>query len=66
MEVDDRAGVSAYQGGTMKPTGSAVVCVQCAMASQPEQIPGCRMGVDEGFCNNEDAAALALRAAASA
>lgn len=60
-------GVSAYQGGTCNETNrSAEVCVQCAMASQPEQIlakPG--MGVDEGFmiCNNEMRRVLALRAA---
>ena len=60
-------GVSAYQGGTCNETNRlAEVCVQCAMASQPEQIlakPG--MGVDEGFmiCNNEMRRVLALRAA---
>ena len=60
-------GVIAYQGGTCNETNrSAEVCVQCAMASQPEQIlakPG--MGVDEGFmiCNNEMRRVLALRAA---
>ena len=60
-------GVSAYQGGTCNETNrSAEVCVQCAMASQPEQIlakPG--MGVDEGImiCNNEMRRVLALRAA---
>ena len=60
-------GVSAYQGGTCNETNrSAEVCVQCAMASQPEQIlakPG--MGVDEGFmiCNNEMRRVMALRAA---
>lgn len=60
-------GVSAYQGGTCNETNrSAEVCVQCAMASQPEQIlakPG--MGVDEGFmiCYNEMRRVLALRAA---
>ena len=60
-------GVSAYQGGTCNETNrSAEVCVQCAMAAQPEQIlakPG--MGVDEGFmiCYNEMRRVLALRAA---
>ncbi len=60
-------GVSAYQGGTCNETNrSAEVCVQCAMASCPEQIlakPG--MGVDEGYmlCYNEMRRVLALRAA---
>ena len=60
-------GVSAYQGGTCNETNrSAEVCVQCAMASRPEQIlakPG--MGVDEGFmiCYNEMQRVLALRKA---
>ncbi len=60
-------GVSAYQGGTCNETNrSAEVCVQCAMASMPEQIlakPG--MGVDEGFmlCYNEMRRVLALRKA---
>ena len=44
-------GVGAYQGGTCNETNrSAEVCVNCAMATKPDQIlakPG--MGVDEGF-----------------
>ncbi len=44
-------GILAYQGGTCNETDrSAQVCVQIAMAVQPDQIlakPG--MGVDEGF-----------------
>ena len=44
-------GVGAYQGGTCNETDrSAQVCVQLAMATQPDQIlakPG--MGVDEGY-----------------
>ncbi len=44
-------GMGAYQGGTCNETDrSAQVCVNCAMATQPDQIlakPG--MGVDEGF-----------------
>ena len=44
-------GFGAYQGGTCNETDrSAQVCVNCAMATQPDQIlakPG--MGVDEGF-----------------
>jgi methylaspartate ammonia-lyase len=60
-------GVSAYQGGTCNETNrSAEVCIQCAMASRPEQVlakPG--MGVDEGFmlCYNEMQRVLALRKA---
>ena len=42
---------NAYQGGTCNETDrSAQVCVQAAMATQPEQVlakPG--MGVDEGY-----------------
>ena len=44
-------GIGAYQGGTCNETDrSAQVCVQCAMATRPDQIlakPG--MGVDEGY-----------------
>ena len=44
-------GIGAYQGGTCNETDrSCQVCVNCAMATQPDQIlakPG--MGVDEGF-----------------
>ena len=44
-------GIGAYQGGTCNETDrSAQVCVNCAMATKPDQIlakPG--MGVDEGF-----------------
>lgn len=44
-------GIGAYQGGTCNETNrSAEVCVNCAMATKPDQIlakPG--MGVDEGF-----------------
>lgn len=44
-------GYGAYQGGTCNETDrSAQVCVNCAMATQPDQIlakPG--MGVDEGY-----------------
>ena len=44
-------GIGAYQGGTCNETDrSAQVCVQCALATKPDQIlakPG--MGVDEGF-----------------
>lgn len=44
-------GIGAYQGGTCNETDrSARVCVQCAMATKPDQIlakPG--MGVDEGY-----------------
>ena len=46
-----RLGIGAYQGGTCNETDrSAQVCVQCAMATRPDQIlakPG--MGVDEGY-----------------
>lgn len=46
-----KAGVGAYQGGTCNETDrSSQVCVQVAMAVQPDQIlakPG--MGVDEGY-----------------
>ena len=60
-------GIGAYQGGTCNETDrSAQVCVNCAMATQPDQIlakPG--MGVDEGFMivYNEMNRILALRAA---
>jgi len=60
-------GFGAYQGGTCNETNrSAEVCVECAMATQPEQIlakPG--MGVDEGYMivYNEMSRILALRAA---
>ena len=60
-------GIGAYQGGTCNETDrSAQICVQCAMATQPDQIlakPG--MGVDEGFMivYNEMQRILALRAA---
>ena len=60
-------GIGAYQGGTCNETDrSAQVCVQCAMATQPDQIlakPG--MGVDEGYMivNNEMNRILALRKA---
>ena len=63
-------GIGAYQGGTCNETDrSAQVCVQCAMATQPDQIlakPG--MGVDEGFMivYNEMERILALRAARKA
>ncbi len=44
-------GIGAYQGGTCNETDrSAQVCVNVAMATQPDQIlakPG--MGVDEGY-----------------
>ena len=44
-------GFGAYQGGTCnEPDRSCQVCVNCAMATKPDQIlakPG--MGVDEGF-----------------
>ena len=46
-----KKGIGAYQGGTCNETDrSAQVCVQVAMATQPDQIlakPG--MGVDEGY-----------------
>jgi len=60
-------GIGAYQGGTCNETDrSAQVCVQCAMATQPDQIlakPG--MGVDEGYMivYNEMQRILALRRA---
>lgn len=59
-------GVGAYQGGTCNETDrSSQVCVQCAMATGPDQIlakPG--MGVDEGYMIvvNEMNRLLALRA----
>ena len=58
-------GIGAYQGGTCNETDrSAQVCVQCAMATQPDQIlakPG--MGVDEGYMivYNEMNRILAIR-----
>ncbi len=60
-------GFGAYQGGTCNETDrSAQVCVNCAMATQPDQIlakPG--MGVDEGYMivYNEMQRILALRKA---
>ena len=60
----------AYQGGTCNETDrSCQVCVDCAMATQPDQIlakPG--MGVDEGFMivYNEMNRVLALRKAKAA
>ena len=63
-------GIGAYQGGTCNETDrSAQVCVQCAMATQPDQIlakPG--MGVDEGFMivYNEMERILAVRQAKKA
>ena len=63
-------GIGAYQGGTCNETDrSAQVCVNCAMATQPDQIlakPG--MGVDEGYMivYNEMQRILALRAAKKA
>lgn len=60
-------GIGAYQGGTCNETErSAQVCVNCAMATKPDQIlakPG--MGVDEGFMIvfNEMQRILALRKA---
>lgn len=60
-------GIGAYQGGTCNETDrSAQVCVQCAMATQPDQIlakPG--MGVDEGYMivYNEMQRILAIRKA---
>ena len=62
-----RLGIGAYQGGTCNETDrSAQICVQCAMATRPDQIlakPG--MGVDEGYMivYNEMQRILALRAA---
>ena len=58
-------GFGAYQGGTCNETDrSAQVCVNCAMATKPDQIlakPG--MGVDEGYMivYNEMQRILALR-----
>ena len=63
-------GIGAYQGGTCNETDrSAQVCVNCAMATQPDQIlakPG--MGVDEGFMivYNEMNRILAMRKAKAA
>ncbi|WP_312643440.1 methylaspartate ammonia-lyase [Hydrogenoanaerobacterium sp.] len=60
-------GIGAYQGGTCNETDrSAQVCVQIAMATQPDQIlakPG--MGVDEGYMivYNEMQRILAIRRA---
>jgi len=60
-------GIGAYQGGTCNETDrSCQVCVNCAMATQPDQIlakPG--MGVDEGFMivYNEMNRILAMRKA---
>lgn len=60
-------GIGAYQGGTCNETDrSAVVCVNLAMATKPDQIlakPG--MGVDEGYMivYNEMQRILALRKA---
>ena len=65
-----RLGIGAYQGGTCNETDrSAQVCVQCAMATRPDQIlakPG--MGVDEGsmIVYNEMQRILALRKAKAA
>ena len=65
-----RLGIGAYQGGTCNETGrSAQICVQCAMATRPDQIlakPG--MGVDEGYMivYNEMQRILALRKAKAA
>lgn len=65
-----RLGIGAYQGGTCNETDrSAQVCVQCAMATRPDQIlakPG--MGVDEGYMivYNEMQRILALRKAQAA
>jgi methylaspartate ammonia-lyase len=58
-------GIGSYQGGTCNETErSAQVCVNCAMATQPDQIlakPG--MGVDEGYMivYNEMQRILAVR-----
>ena len=65
-----RFGIGAYQGGTCNETDrSAQICVQCAMATRPDQIlakPG--MGVDEGYMivYNEMQRILALRKAKAA
>lgn len=62
-----KLGFGAYQGGTCNETDrSAQVCVNCAMATQPDQIlakPG--MGVDEGYmiAYNEMNRIIALRKA---
>ena len=62
-----KKGIGAYQGGTCNETDrSAQVCVQVAMATQPDQIlakPG--MGVDEGYMivYNEMQRVLAFEAA---
>lgn len=62
-----KKGIGAYQGGTCNETDrSAQVCVQVAMATQPDQIlakPG--MGVDEGYMivYNEMQRVLAYEAA---
>ena len=63
-------GFGAYQGGTCNETDrSAQVCVNCAMATKPDQIlakPG--MGVDEGYMivYNEMQRIIALRNAKKA
>jgi len=63
-------GIGAYQGGTCNETDrSAQVCVNIAMAVQPDQIlakPG--MGVDEGYMivYNEMQRILAVRSALKA
>ena len=63
-------GFGAYQGGTCNETDrSSQVCVNCAMATQPDQIlakPG--MGVDEGYMivYNEMNRIIALRKAKKA
>ena len=63
-------GIGAYQGGTCNETDrSCQVCVNCAMATKPDQIlakPG--MGVDEGFMivYNEMNRILAMRKAKAA
>ena len=65
-----RLGIGAYQGGTCNETDrSAQICVQCAMATRPDQIlakPG--IGVDEGYMivYNEMQRILALRKAKAA
>ena len=63
-------GIGAYQGGTCNETDrSAQVCVNCAMATQPDQILAKPvMGVDEGYMivYNEMQRILALRAAKKA
>ena len=63
-------GFGAYQGGTCNETDrSSQVCVNCAMATKPDQIlakPG--MGVDEGFMivYNEMNRIIAMRKAKKA